>query len=147
MSSSGPAVVRPSGHVEVEPWGGNPSVACLTLNRPQVGNAMSSETLREIAARFEGFAREKDLRAVVVRGAGRHFCSGADIEWMRRAGRLRPAAGRKDAALLVEMCRAVQDCPVPVIARVQGAVYGGGLGLVSACDIVLAEEGSRMCFS
>lgn len=124
-----------------------PVVATLSLNRPEARNAMDDNTLRELTHAFKYLAKRSDIRAVVVRGEGPDFCAGADIQWMRRAGRLSPAQGRKDARLLAEMCLAVDECPVPVIARAQGSVYGGGLGLVSACDIVVAAESAKMCFS
>ncbi len=124
-----------------------PSVSTVLLNRPESGNAMDDGALREIAAAFKELASRSDLRAVVIQGQGKHFCAGADIEWMRRAGKLSKAQGRKDARLLVEMCRSIDACPVPVIAVVHGACYGGGLGVVAACDIVLAAQDARMCFS
>lgn len=133
--------------VEVARLPARPSAACVTLNRPEAGNAMDERVLKEIAGVFSGLSIEKDLRAVVVRGAGKHFCAGADIEWMRRAGKLKGTAARKDASLLIQACRAVQECPVPVIARVHGAVYGGGLGVLAAADIGLAAEDARYCFS
>lgn len=123
------------------------SVATLTLNRPEVRNAMDDRTLREITDAFKLLSKRRGLRAVVVRGEGKDFCAGADIQWMRRAGKMPPAKSRKDAMLLVDMCRAVDVCPVPVIAVARGGVYGGGLGLISACDIVIAEAGAKMCFS
>lgn len=133
--------------IEVCRYPGRPSVACVTLNRPEAGNAMDERVLKEIARVFTGLSKEKDLRAVVVRGAGKHFCAGADIEWMRRAGKLKGSAARKDASLLISACSAVQECPVPVIARVHGAVYGGGLGILAAADIGLAAEDARYSFS
>ncbi|MBI3552159.1 MAG: enoyl-CoA hydratase/isomerase family protein [Elusimicrobia bacterium] len=123
------------------------SVARVALNRPQVSNAMSDQTLKELSGAFHVLSADKELRAVVVRGEGKHFCSGADIEWMKRAGSLKPADGRKDAKLLAEMGRAIQDCAVPVVAQVHGACYGGGLGVVAAADIAVAAEDARMCFS
>ncbi len=131
-------------HLLVQNEGG---VATVTLNRPEVRNAMDDDTLRNLAETFEGFARQADLRAVVVRGAGKDFCAGADIQWMKRAGKSTAAQNRRDAELLVDMCAAVDECPVPVIARLHGAVFGGGLGLAAACDVVIAEAGARMCFS
>jgi len=122
-------------------------ITTIKLNRPEVRNAMSDVTLQEITAEFKALSKSPSARAVVISGEGKDFCAGADIEWMRRAGRLGPAQGRKDARHLIDMCRAVDECPVPVIARVHGAIYGGGLGVVSACDIVVAEENARMCFS
>ncbi len=124
-----------------------PVVAVLSLNRPEVRNAMDENTLREISAAFKSFAGTPGLRAVVVRGEGKDFCAGADIKWMRRSGTLKGAAAKADAKRLVDMCRAVSECPVPVVARVHRSIFGGGLGLISACDIVVAEENSRMCFS
>jgi methylglutaconyl-CoA hydratase len=122
-------------------------VASVTLNRPHVRNAMDDATLRELTAAFKALSKDKNLRAVVVRGAGQDFCAGADINWMHRAGKLPPAKSRKDAKLLLDMALAVDACPVPVVAAVQGNVFGGGLGLASACDIILAEENARMSFS
>lgn len=122
-------------------------VASVTLKRPQVRNAMNDQTLRELTAAFGLMAKDSSIRVVVVRGDGKDFCAGADIEWMRRAGRLKAAQGKKDARLLALMCQAVDDCPVPVIARAQGAIFGGGLGLVSVCDVVVASDDAKMCFS
>lgn len=123
------------------------AVATVVLNRPERRNAMDDNTLRELADAFLRVSKFHEVRAVVVRGEGKDFCAGADIDWMKRAGKMSPAQGKKDARLLGDMCRAVDECPVPVIARVQGAIYGGGLGLVSCCDVVVAEEKATMCFS
>lgn len=123
------------------------TVAAVSLNRPEAGNAMSDQTLRELAGAFRVLSGDAQLRAVIVTGTGKHFCAGADILWMKRAGQLPPEEGRKDARLLVEMLSAVQDCPVPVIVAAQGAVYGGGLGLMAACDISLAASDAKFCFS
>jgi methylglutaconyl-CoA hydratase len=123
------------------------AVATVVLDRPKAGNAMSDQTLREISGAFHVLSADKDLRAVIVTGEGKHFCAGADIDWMRRAGKLPPDEGKKDARLLVDMLSAVRDCPVPVIVAAQGAVYGGGLGLMAACDVGIAAEDARFCFS
>ncbi len=131
-------------HIRLERAG---PVASVTLARPQVRNAMDDRTLRELTAAFQGLAKDGAVRVVVVRGEGKDFCAGADVEWMRRAGKLKAAQGKKDARLLAEMCRAVDECPVPVIARAHGAVFGGGLGLVSVCDVVVAADDAKMCFS
>jgi methylglutaconyl-CoA hydratase len=134
-------------HIKVGRHAKLKSVASISINRPEVGNAMSDQTLKELAGAFRAVSADKELRAVVVKGEGKHFCAGADIEWMRRAGKLKPAEGRKDATLLAEMGRAIQECPVPVVAQVHGACYGGGLGVVAAADIAVAAEDARMCFS
>lgn len=134
-------------HIVVERLKERPGVACVRLNRPQAGNAMSDRTLRELTAAFRELSAQDDLRAVLVRGEGKHLCAGADIEWMRRAGKLPPAEANADARLLVDMLEAVRSCPVPVVVAAHGAVYGGGLGLVAAGDVCVAADDAKMCFS
>ncbi len=122
-------------------------VAHATLNRPEVRNAFDEELIAEITNAFRAFSKDKALRAVVLRGAGPDFCAGADIRWMRRAAGYGPAQNRRDASRLVEMCRTINECPIPVLAGVQGACFGGGLGIIAACDIVLAADNAKMAFS
>jgi methylglutaconyl-CoA hydratase len=122
-------------------------VAHLTLNRPSVRNAMSDKTLRELAQAFKELGADHAVRAVVVRGEGVDFCAGADVEWMKKAGTLPPEQGKADARLLADMLRAVDECPIPVIVAAHGNVFGGGLGLVAACDIAILAEDAKLCFS
>jgi methylglutaconyl-CoA hydratase len=134
-------------HIKVDRLPELRGVSRVTLARPQVGNAMSDQTLRELSGAFHVLSADPKLRAVVVMGEGKHFCAGADIEWMKRAGALPAEEGKKDARLLVDMLSAVQQCPVPVIVAAHGAVYGGGLGLLAACDIALVADDAKFCFS
>ena len=122
-------------------------VAEVTLANPKVRNAMDERTLEELAHCFTSLAKTPSIRAVVIRGEGKDFCAGADIRWMRKASDYPPAKNKKDAYRLVNMIKAIDECPMPVIALISGGVYGGGLGVVAACDIVIAEESTRMCFS
>ena len=123
-------------------------VATVSLNRPDVRNAMDETTLKELAHCFKALGKPRlSVRVAVIRGIGKDFCAGADIRWMRRAADYPPAKNRKDAYRLVEMLSAIDECPLPVIAMVHGGVYGGGLGIVAACDIVIAEDSTRMSFS
>ena len=122
-------------------------VAKVTLNRPEARNAMSDETLRELTSAFRTLGADSKARVVIVRGEGKDFCAGADIEWMRRAGTLPPEQGKADARLLADMLRAVDECRVPVIVAAHGNVFGGGLGLVAACDIAVLAEDAKLCFS
>ncbi len=122
-------------------------VAEVSLNRPERRNALSDETLRQIAQAFRDLALEPRLRAVILKGEGRDFCAGADIEWMRRAGKLSGKAAEDDARLLAAACLAVDECPVPVIARAQGNIYGGGLGLLAAADVAVGAQDAKFCFS
>jgi methylglutaconyl-CoA hydratase len=130
-------------HIKVE----SGAIAKVTLNRPDVRNAMSDETLRELTTAFRTLGADGASRAVLVRGEGKDFCAGADIEWMRRAGTLPPEQGKADARLLADMLQAVDECRVPVIVAAHGNVFGGGLGLVAACDIAILAEDAKLCFS
>lgn len=122
-------------------------VTKVTLSRPEHRNAMNAETLRSLTLVFREIASNPSLRAVIVTGGGKDFCAGADINWMKEAGKLSPEEGKKDASLLAEMLKAVDECPVPVIVAAQGSVYGGGLGLLAACDIAVLSEDVKMSFS
>ncbi len=134
-------------HIKVDRLPDSRRIARVSLARPSVGNAMSDQTLREISGAFHVLSADPELRAVVVVGEGKHFCAGADIEWMKRAGSLPPQEAKKDARLLFDMLSAVEKCPVPVIVAAHGAVYGGGLGLLAACDIAVVADDAKFCFS
>ena len=122
-------------------------VARVVLNRPEARNAMSATTLRELREAFQGIAKDPAVRAVVVTGRGKDFCAGADIQWMQAGGRLTPEEGKRDARLFADMLRAVDECPVPVVVAAHGNVFGGGLGLLAACDVALLSDDARLSFS
>lgn len=122
-------------------------VTKVTLSRPDLRNAMNAETLRSLTLVFRELATNPEVRAVIVTGGGKDFCAGADVNWMKESGKLSPEEGKKDAALLAEMLKAVDECPVPVIVAAQGNVFGGGLGLVAACDIALLSDDAKLSFS
>jgi methylglutaconyl-CoA hydratase len=122
-------------------------VARIVLNRPEARNAMSDLTLRELTDAFQELGLDKGLRAVLVTGEGKDFCAGADIQWMKRGGKLPPEEGKKDAKLFAKMLTAVDECPVPVVVAAQGNVFGGGLGLLAACDAALIADDAKMSFS
>jgi methylglutaconyl-CoA hydratase len=125
------------------------TIARVTLNRPEVRNAFSAELIAELQATFAAFADEppERLRAVVLAGAGRSFCAGADIEWMRAALRMSVADNEADADRLAEMLATIDACPVPVIVRVQGAALGGGMGLCAVADMVVASSDAVFGFT
>ncbi|TAK01579.1 MAG: hypothetical protein EPO36_04790 [Chloroflexota bacterium] len=124
-------------------------VARVTLARPDVHNAFDASVIAELAATFAALAREVPtaLRAVVLAGDGPSFCAGADIAWMRAAMLLDVEGNEQDAMAMAEMFEAIDTCPVPVIARVQGAALGGGMGLCAVADLVIAESGARFGFT
>jgi methylglutaconyl-CoA hydratase len=131
------------GHIRVEKG----VVAKVVLARPEARNAMSAATLGELEAAFKDLAKDPALRCVVVTGEGKDFCAGADVEWMRAGGRMAPEEGKKDARRFADMLRAVEACPVPVVVAAQGNVFGGGLGLLAACDVALLADDAKLCFS
>jgi methylglutaconyl-CoA hydratase len=122
-------------------------VAHVWLDRPERRNAFDAGLIAAIHEAFSGFAADEALRAVVVAGRGPSFCAGADLEWMRAAGELGGERNVADAEAAAAMFSRVDSCPVPVIARVQGAALGGGTGLACCCDIVLAREDARFGFT
>jgi len=117
------------------------AVELLTLNRPQAGNALNPALFRLFKTILDELAHDAELRAVVIRGAGHNFCTGADLNWMR-AG-TSSAETRELAALF----RTLAEFPTPTIAQVQGACLGGAMGLVAACDYVIASERARFGFT
>jgi methylglutaconyl-CoA hydratase len=123
--------------------------ARVTLNRPEVRNAFNAALIAELRATFEGLATEPpdSLRGVVLAGEGATFCAGADVEWMRGAIGLSIEDNERDAAAMQAMFIAIDACPVPVIARVQGAALGGGMGLCAVSDIVIATADATFGFT
>jgi methylglutaconyl-CoA hydratase len=113
-------------------------VAEVTLNRPARGNAYDGELLGQLAAGFEALGRRADLRAVVIRGAGKHFQAGADLEWLARMADA-PAGEAYAASMATTRAMAMLNAfPRPTLAVVHGACFGGGCGLVSSVDVALA---------
>src|SRR5258708_10060270 len=120
-------------------------VARVTLARPGRRKAFDASLIAELRATFAALERDSptDLRAVVLAGDGPTFCAGADIDWMRAAMQLDVEGNEQDAMAMAEMFETIDTCPVPVIARVQGAALGGGMGLCAVSDVVIAESGAR----
>lgn len=128
----------------VERTGG---VARVTLNRPAVHNAFNGALLEALGAAFADLSSDSTVRVIVLAGAGRSFCAGADLAWMRGMVALDELANRAGALRMARMFRAIDACPKPVVARVQGAAIGGGCGLVSAADIVVCGPRARFQLS
>ena len=122
-------------------------LATITLTQPEVRNAFSDEVIADITHAFHAVGQRSDVRAVVLAAEGPAFCAGANLNWMRRMADYSRDENREDAGLLAEMLRVIYECPQPTIARVQGDVYAGGMGLVAACDMAVAAEGAGFCLS
>jgi methylglutaconyl-CoA hydratase len=122
-------------------------VATLTLNRPERHNAFDDALIAELTAALRRLGADARVRAVVLASTGKSFSAGADIGWMRRAAEYGEAENRDDAAGLAALMQTLDRLPKPTIALVQGAAYGGGVGLVACCDIAIAAERASFCLS
>jgi methylglutaconyl-CoA hydratase len=123
------------------------AVATVWLNRPEVRNAFNETAIAEITDVFSALDAMDGVRAVVLAARGVAFCAGADLNWMRKMAGYSREENLADAAGLAAMLKTIHRCSKPVIARVQGDCYAGGMGLATACDIVVAAEGVNFCLS
>jgi methylglutaconyl-CoA hydratase len=119
-------------------------VTTVRLNRPDVRNALNETMIAELTQAFGGLPAS--TRVAVLSGDGAAFCAGADAEWMKRSKSFSREENERDAAALARLLTTIDECPVPVIARVSGAALGGGAGLVAACDIAVADEAAQFGF-
>jgi len=115
-------------------------VARIFLNRPEKANALNSSTLEELRRALGGLAADRSLRTAILGGRGRTFCGGADRQEL---GNLTAETAGAFAARIHEACQAIRELPVPVVARLHGAVIGAGLELAAACDLRVAAEGTK----
>ena len=122
-------------------------VATVTLNRPEVRNAFNQEVIAEMTQAFVELGLREDVRCVVLAANGPAFCAGADLNWMRSMADYTYKQNMEDAGRLATMLQAIYECPKPVIARVQGDVYAGGMGLVAACDMAVSVDTAGYCLS
>jgi methylglutaconyl-CoA hydratase len=122
-------------------------VATVTLNRPEVRNAFNQATIAELALAFDELGRNEVVRAIVLAANGPAFCAGGDLNWMKQMAGYSDAENLEDATLLADMLRTIYLCPKPVVAKIQGDCYAGGMGLAAACDIAVAAEGANFCLS
>jgi len=122
-------------------------VARITLTMPEIRNAFSDEVIQAITEAFADVGARADVRAVVLAAEGPAFCAGANLNWMRRMADYTREENLADASKLAVMLRTIAECPKPTIARVQGDVYAGGMGLVAACDMAVSVDTAWYCLS
>ncbi|MHB1248853.1 MAG: enoyl-CoA hydratase/isomerase family protein [Polaromonas sp.] len=122
-------------------------VSTVTLNRPEVRNAFNDEVIAELTQAFIQLGQDPRVRAIVLAAEGPAFCAGADLSWMRRMADYSREENLADAAQLAEMLRVIYTCPKPTVARIQGDVYAGGMGLVAACDMAVSVDSANYCLS
>jgi methylglutaconyl-CoA hydratase len=136
--------MKPSTSIFVELGKG---CARVTLNRPDRRNAFDGGMVQELCEAFNTLGKDRSVRAIVLTGAGSTFCAGADLRWLGPDRTVFATEAQQDAERLLAMFRAIHDCPCPVIGCIQGSAYGGGIGLIAACDITVAAADATFAFS
>lgn len=122
-------------------------VATIWLNRPELHNAMNEALIADLTAALCALNHDDAVRVIVLAGRGKSFCSGADLDWMRRAAGFGQDENRADAERLATMLKTLYRSAKPTIARVHGAAMAGGMGLVAACDVAIATDAARFALS
>ena len=122
-------------------------VAEVWLNRPDVRNAFNDSVIAELTTAFQDLSKDNDLRAIVLSAHGKAFCAGADLNWMRAMSGYSWEENRADAQKLADMLWTLDQCPVPIVGRVQGDCYAGGMGLAAVCDVLIASDNVTFCLS
>jgi methylglutaconyl-CoA hydratase len=122
-------------------------IATVTLRRPDIHNAFNAQMIQELLQAFLALSTEEQLHGIILTGEGASFCAGADIKHMKETVNYTAEQNLADALQLADMLHTINTCPCPVIARINGAALGGGVGLVAVSDIAIAVEQARFGFS
>ncbi len=123
------------------------AIVRLTLNRPDMRNAFDETLIAALTGAVRQAAQDPRVRVLLLTGAGKAFCAGGDLNWMRKMATHTDADNRADATRLADMLHTIWSCPKPVVACVNGDAYAGGMGLLSACDIAIAADSAHFCLS
>jgi methylglutaconyl-CoA hydratase len=123
------------------------SIATVTLSRVERHNAFNPDMVNALTESFSQLGRNKDVRVIILTGSGRSFCAGADLNSMKTAANQTYEENLADAEAIFDLMLAINNCPHPVVGRINGAAIGGGVGLVSCCDIAIAVDRARFSFS
>jgi methylglutaconyl-CoA hydratase len=122
-------------------------IATVMLNRPEVHNAMNERLIKEITTCFKELANDEKTKVIVLTGKGESFCAGADLNWMKSMVMYSKEENIRDSRLLLDMYETIYSCPKPVIGKINGHAFGGGVGLIAVCDINIATVGAKFAFS
>jgi len=122
-------------------------VVTIYLNRPEVHNAMNEPLMTELTDCFKELSHDNRIRIIVLTGKGKSFCAGADLNWMKSMVNYSKEDNIKDSRLLLDLFETIYSCPKPVIGRINGHAFGGGLGLIAVCDIAISVPGLKFAFS
>jgi methylglutaconyl-CoA hydratase len=131
-------------YVQIEKAG---KVATVRLNRPDKHNAFDELLIAELTQAFRDLAGDTAVRVVVLAANGQSFSAGADLDWMKRMSAMGRAENERDAMALANLMEAIDHCPRPVVGVIQGAAFGGGVGIVACCDIAIATSSASFCLS
>ncbi len=118
-------------------------VATVTLNRPEMHNAINGEAIERLTRELRTLGEDEDVRIVLLTARGPSFCAGADLNWMKKTAEFSEAENLQDASALAELLLVLDTLPKPTIALIQGPAYAGGVGLICACDIAIAARSAR----
>jgi methylglutaconyl-CoA hydratase len=122
-------------------------VATIQLHRPDLHNAFNEVMIQELQTAFQELGHAPGVRVIILSAEGKSFCAGADLNWMKKMVDYTFEENVHDAMALAKMLKTIHDCPKPVIARVHGATFGGGVGLTAACDMAIATQSASFCLS
>ncbi len=122
-------------------------IATLTLSNIEIHNAFDDEIILELRTHLETVRHQENIRALLIEADGKHFCAGADLAWMKRMAEHSEEENLKDARQLAGLMSDIYNMPIPTLVAIQGAAYGGAVGLVACCDIAIASEKARFCLS
>ncbi|AXT40681.1 enoyl-CoA hydratase/isomerase family protein [Alteromonas sp. BL110] len=123
------------------------NIATVTLNRADKHNAFNDEMIIELTRLFKKAGEDENVRALILRAEGKSFSAGADLNWMKKMASYTEAQNESDALALATMLQTLYKMPKPTIARVQGAAFGGAVGLIACCDIAIGSKLSKFCLS
>lgn len=125
----------------------NAGISTITLNRPQKHNAFDDQLIAELIKLLQRIDKDDTVRVVILNANGRNFCAGADLNWMKRMAEFSCTENKADALELAKLLKTMSTLKKPIIALVHGRIMGGGVGLIACCDITIAAENARFCFS
>ena len=131
-------------YIQIETTG---KVATVRMNRPEKHNAFDEHLIADLTQAFRDLASDTAVRVVVLAANGQSFSAGADLDWMKRMSAMGRADNERDAMALANLMEAIDRCPKPVVGVIQGAAFGGGVGLVACCDIAIATSSASFCLS
>lgn len=125
----------------------NNGVFWITLNRPEIHNAFNDQFISELTSTFESASKDDNVRLIVISGSGKSFCAGADLNWMKSMVNYSMEENIEDSKKLAHLFYVINQCPKPVIGKINGHALGGGVGLVSVCDYAITTTRAKFGFT